>query len=72
MQGGFQSKLGVLKGVKIKIDVPEDAKPKYFKPRSVPCALKDAIGCELDKRVRQGIFETSKSIQMSSTYSTSR
>ena len=54
---GFSLNLGVSKGVKIKIDVPEDVKPKYFKPRSVPCALKDAIGCELDKRVRQGIFK---------------
>ena len=39
------------------MDVPEDAKPKYYKARSVPYALKDAIECELDKLVSQGVFK---------------
>ena len=53
----FIPDLGALKGVKIKIVVLENAKPKYFNARSVSYALKDAIECELDKLVIQGFFK---------------
>ena len=52
----FSPNLGVLKRAKIKIVVPENAKPKY-KARCVPYALKDAVECELDKLESQGIFK---------------
>ena len=42
---------------KNKIDVPENATPKYYKACSVPYALKGAIECELDKLVSQEIFK---------------
>ena len=46
-----------IRGVKIQIDVTENAKTKYYKARSVSYVLKNAIECELNKLVSQGIFE---------------
>ena len=36
----FQEVLGLLKGFKARIYVEQDAKPKYFKARSVPSFIK--------------------------------
>ena len=39
------------------IPVPAEAKPRYFKPRSVPYALKQRVDEELDKLEDQGIYD---------------
>lgn len=53
----FDGKLGTYKGDKAKIHVKENATPKYFKARSVPFALKDQIGEELDRLEKEGTIE---------------
>ena len=39
----FKDELGTLKGVKAKLYIKPDSRPKFFKPRSVPHALKEGI-----------------------------
>lgn len=53
----FGEKLGCLKDFKVHIPVPEDAKPVYWKPRSVPFALRARVDKELDKLEEQGIWK---------------
>ena len=47
----FQEELGHIKEFKAKLLVRENAKPKFFKPKSVPFAMKAAVEEELDKLV---------------------
>ena len=56
----FRAELGCLKGVKINIPVSEEAKPKFFKARSVPYALKSRVEDELDKLEGQGVWKKVK------------
>jgi hypothetical protein len=53
----FQEELGLFKGVKAKLHVRQDTKPKFCKPRSVPYALREPIEKELDRLVEQGVLE---------------
>ena len=53
----FRKELGCLKDVKINIPIPEDAKPKFFKPRPVPYALRGRVEVELEKLVSQGVWK---------------
>ena len=53
----FNNKLGPLKDVKIHIPVPADATPRFFKPRSVPYALRDRVEVELDELEKQGVWK---------------
>ena len=39
------------------LQVQRDATPRFFKPRSVPFAIRDAVGKELDRLEQQGIIE---------------
>ncbi len=59
----FRAELGKLKGVKIKIPIPGDATPRFFKPRSVPYALRSRVENELEKFESQGVW---KKVQYSS------
>jgi len=45
----FQEGLGTLKDVRASLTVKPGAKPKFFRPRSVPYALKGAIEQELER-----------------------
>ena len=45
----FQEGLGKITGVKARIEVHTDAKPRYFKPRPVPYALRNKIEAELER-----------------------
>ena len=40
----------------MKIQVPEDAQPKFFTPRPVPHALRGRVEEELDKLEQQGVW----------------
>ena len=55
--GVFREELGCLKGFEVSIPVPRDVDPIFFKPRSVPFALKDRVDIELDKLESQGIWK---------------
>ena len=56
-QGLFKDELGTASVHKAKLYVRPDAKPKFFKPRPVPFATKDAIGRALDQLEAEGIVE---------------
>ena len=51
----FKEGLGTVKGCQVKLSVKEGAKPKFFKPRSVPFALKEAIEKDLDRLEQLGV-----------------
>jgi len=53
----FSSELGTLKGIYAKLTLKPDAKPKYFKPRPVPYALRDAIEKDLERLENLGVIE---------------
>ena len=53
----FQEELGHIKEFKAKLQVQENAKPKIFKPRSVPFAMKAAVDEELDRLEQIGVLE---------------
>ena len=53
----FSETRGTIKDVKAKIIVEDVAKPKYFKPRPVPYALREKVGLELDKMEAEGTIE---------------
>ena len=56
-QSVFKDELGTMQGVKAKLYVKPDSKPKFFKPRPVPQALKGAIEQELDRLESMGVIE---------------
>lgn len=53
----FEEELGTLKGLKAVIQVDPDAKPKFFKPRSVPYAVRYLVEKELDRLLESKIIE---------------
>ena len=53
----FNDELGTMQGTKAKLFVKSDSKPKFFKPRPVPHALKGAIEQELDRLESMGVIE---------------
>jgi predicted aspartyl protease len=52
----FKNELGTMKGIKVHIELKNEAKPKFFRARPVPYALKKGIEDSLDKLVEQGIY----------------
>lgn len=52
----FAERLGTFKGVKAKIYVDPEAKPKYIKARWVPYALKKNVQFELERLESEGII----------------
>ena len=55
----FKDELGTMKGVKARLFVKPGSSPKFFKPRSVPHALKGAIEQELDRLERMELWKRS-------------
>ena len=45
-----------MQGVKVKLEVDANARPKFFKPRTVPYAHRKAVEQELDNLQKQGII----------------
>ena len=56
-QSVFKDKLGTMQGVEAKLLVKPESKPKFFKPRQVPYALKGTIEQELDRLENIGVIE---------------
>ena len=53
----FAESLGTITPFRAKLTVRPDTPPKFFKPRSVPFALRDRVGSELDRLEREGVLE---------------
>ena len=53
----FKDKLGTVQPQKATLHIKPEATPKFFKPRLVPFAIKYAVGQELDRLEKQGIFK---------------
>ena len=52
----FEQGLGTVEPYRASLHIQEGAKPRFFKPRPVPFAIKNAVGKELDSMERQGIL----------------
>ncbi len=52
----FSSDLGCLKGQKVALSVKPNCVPKFFKPRTVPFALKNKVEMELNRLQQQGVI----------------
>ena len=46
-----------MKNVTAQLKLKSDASPKFFQPRSVPFAIRDAVGAEIDRLEKMGILE---------------
>ena len=53
----FKDELGTVRPQKATFQVRPEVNPKFFKPRPVPFAIKDAIGQELYRLEKQGIIK---------------
>ena len=53
----FSEKLGTITPYQAKLSVTKEAKPKFFKPRSVPFALREHVNNELDRLENEGVIE---------------
>ena len=51
----FQSVLGTMKSFRAHLHLKEGSKPKFCRPRTVPFAIKDIVGKELDRLEEAGI-----------------
>ena len=56
-QSLFTEGLGTVHPYKATLHVDSNATPRFFKPRPVPFAIKDAIGKELDRLKNEGIIQ---------------
>lgn len=56
----FQDELGMLKGFTAKIHVANDAKPCFYKLRSVPFAMKEKVEQEIERLLKEKIIEPVK------------
>ena len=54
----FQDELGTIKSAQAQLYLKPDTKPKFFKPRPVPFALKTAVEQELDRLESAGIIQS--------------
>lgn len=52
----FSSDLGTVKGITATIQLNSTAQPRFYKPWTVPHALKGKIEKELDRLVQQGVI----------------
>ena len=56
----FKDELGLVKGVTVKLYVDPSATPWFFRPRSVPHALRGRVEQELERLEKTGIIEAIK------------
>ena len=52
----FEDKLGSVRDMKVKLLVEENSKPKFFKARTLPLALRDKVSDELDNLQAKGVI----------------
>ena len=56
-QSVFQKELGTIRNHKAVLCLKEGVKPRFWRPRPVPLAVKDDIGCELDHLDKEGVLK---------------
>ncbi|KAI7806716.1 hypothetical protein IRJ41_010699 [Triplophysa rosa] len=56
----FKDELGTLRGAKAKIHLPSDAKPRFFKSRSLSFAMREKVEAELERLLKDNIIEPVK------------
>ena len=56
----FRAELGTLRGVQAKLEVKPDARSRFYKPHSVPYAIKEAIEKDLERLDKAGVLEMVK------------
>ena len=49
--------MGTWEGYEATIEVDADATPRFCRPRSVPYAMQEMVGEELDRLVQEGTLE---------------
>ena len=54
----FQDELGCVEGIRTRIVVDPDAPPKFYRPRSVPFAIRAKIKKDLERLEGQGVIES--------------
>ena len=54
----FREQLGTITGLKAKLHIKSDAKPKYCKARNVPLALTKEVEDEIDRLEKNGIIKS--------------
>ena len=52
----FKNELGTVKGTTAKFNIDPQVKPKFFKPRPIPYALRSKVDTQLDKLEAAGII----------------
>ena len=57
----YAQTLGTITPFQAKLTVTPDATPKFFKPRSVPLALRERVETELNRMEQEGVLETTAS-----------
>lgn len=57
----FRDELGTLKGTLVKLCVDPNAQPRFFKPRTVPYAMRAKVEAELERLQQAGVIEPVKS-----------
>ena len=53
----FDGKLGTIKGFTAELKVKQNAPPQYFKPRTVPFALRDKVEAEIQRLEKEGVLK---------------
>ena len=53
----FRDELGRYRSREVTIDVDADVQPRFFKPRTVPLAYREAVDAELEKQIQLGLWE---------------
>ena len=53
----LRSELGILQGMQAKISVPQDAQPRFYKPRPVAYSLKHKVEEEQDRLQKEGVIK---------------
>ena len=53
----FRNELGTVKGTSAKLHVDPQTKPRFYKPRPVPYAMRERVGQEIDRLKHEGILQ---------------
>ena len=53
----FRDEIGIIRGITAKLYVSPSAKPRFYRPRSIPYALRSRVDQALEKLLSEGILE---------------